>query len=403
MHLNAFIAKRYLFSKKRQNAVNIISLIAIIGMAIGTAALIIVMSVFNGIDAVIKSSEAPLTPAITIYPGSGKFIDSDSLLLDKLSKLPNVQHAHSVIQESAVMKFKGEIRPVTLKGVTTSYIENCNLANKLVAGGAYFESPEGKKSIIAGYGVAADLSLEFRKDNPILLYYPNKNSTSLSLSSLSTIDCTLAGVFSFSQVQDDNVVFANIEDVQKLLKVQGKETKIELFANEESIEDLKKQITQIIGSDRIIKDKFEENSSFYAMMQSEKLAIFLIMLFVILIASFNIIASISMLMLDKKEDSLTYQSIGLDSSSIKKIFHIQGLYVIVIGIVSGLILGCGISLIQEHFGLIKLGDGNYVTSAYPVDLQTKDIIIILAAVCVIGYTATSIPIHYLTKKWFTRQ
>ena len=154
---------------------------------------------------------------------------------------------------------------------------------------------------------------------------------------------------------------------------------------------------------RVIKDKFEENSSFYAMMRSEKLAIFLIMLFVILIASFNIIASISMLMLDKKEDSLTYQSIGLNSSSIRKIFHIQGLHVIIIGIVSGLILGCGVCLIQEHFGIIKLGDGNYVTSAYPVDLQTKDIIIILVTVCVIGYTAISIPIHYLTNKWFTKQ
>ncbi len=403
MHLNAFIARRFLFSKKRQNAVNIISLIAIIGMAIGTAALIIVMSVFNGIDSVIKLSEVSVTPALTIYPKSGRFIERDSVLLEKIGKLEHVSHLHSIIQEPIVIKFKGSIRPVVVKGVTSDYVLKTELRDKIIGGGAYVTSPEGENAIIAGYGVAADMDLEFRKSNPILLCYPDRFANSASMSALSMVESSLAGVFSYNQEIDNRVIYANSDIVAKLLKCEGQESKIEVFANEEHIPQLKAEITKILPENRYCLDKYEENKSFYAMMKSEKLAVFLIMLFIILIASFNIIASISMLMMDKKSDSLIYASIGLDCSNIKKIFHIQGVGIITIGIAAGFIIGCSLALIQEHFGIITLGDGNYITSAYPVDLQSGDLLIIFATVCTIGYIATTIPVHFLTNKWFKQQ
>ncbi len=403
MHLNAFIAKRYLFSKKRQSAVNIISLIAIIGMAIGTAALIIVMSVFNGIDSVIKMSEASVTPAVTIYPQNGRFIERDSFLLEKIGEIEGVSHIHSVIQEPIVIKYKGSIRPVIIKGVTELYIQQTELQDKIIGGGAYLTSPEGEDAIIAGYGVAADMELEFRRNNPILLCYPDKNSNSASLSALSMIESRLAGVFSYSQDIDNKVIYADYKVTERLLKCSGRESKIEIFANDSNIEKIKTALKEIIPDNRYCSDKYEENKSFYAMMKSEKLAVFLIMLFIILIASFNIIASISMLMLDKKEDSLIYSSMGFDCIDIKKIFHIQGVGIISIGIILGFLIGCALALIQEHFGIITLGDGNYITSAYPVELHGSDLMIIFATVCIIGYIATTIPVHFLTNKWFKQQ
>lgn len=403
MHLNAFIAKRYLFSKKRQSAVNIISLIAIIGMAIGTAALIIVMSVFNGIDSVIKMSEASVTPAVTIYPQNGRFIERDSFLLEKIGEIEGINHIHSVIQEPIVIKFKGSIRPVVIKGVSPHYIQQTDLQDKIVGGGAYLTSPEGEDAIIAGYGVAADMDLEFRRDNPILLCYPDKNANSASLSALSMIESRLAGVFSYNQEIDNKVIYADYKVAERLLKCGGQESKIEIFANDSDIEQIKAALEEIIPDNRYCSDKYEENKSFYAMMKSEKLAVFLIMLFIILIASFNIIASISMLMLDKKEDSLIYSSMGFACSDIKKIFHIQGVGIISIGIISGFVIGCTLALVQEHFGIITLGDGNYITSAYPVELQGGDLLTIFATVCTIGYIATTIPVHFLTNKWFKQQ
>ncbi|MBP3420503.1 MAG: ABC transporter permease [Marinifilaceae bacterium] len=403
MHLNLFIAKRYLLSKKRQNAVNIISLIAIIGIAIGCAALIIVMSVFNGIDMVIKLSEAPHTPAVVIYPAEGKFIKSDSAFLNAIQEIDGVEHAHIVIQESTVAKFKDQMRPVILKGVDEDYILQTEIEGTIVGGGAKLQTPEGVPAIIAGYGVASELQLEFRKSTPILLYYPNRNSNSISPSALSTIEVQLAGVFAFNQEENNSQIYIDIESARKLLKSEGEETKIEIFAKEERIEEIKKSLAEITPENRVIRDKFEENSSFYSMIRGEKVATFMIMLFIMLIASFNIVASISMLMLDKRDDTLTYNAMGLTVKVLRAIFNLQGVGIIVTGMGIGFILGCMISYIQENFGIIKLGGGNYLTDAYPIDLQGIDLLIIFATISIIGAIAVTLPVRYLTNKWFKQQ
>ena len=403
MHLNLFMAKRYLFSKKRQNAVNIISIIAIIGMAIGTAALIVVMSVFNGIDSLIKESESSLTPAISIYPAQGKFTEQDSTLVKKISEIDGVLHVHSVIEESAVAKFKNRIQPITLKGVTEEYIEKTQLEDKIVGGGIRLTSTEGRPCIIAGYGVASNMELEFRKNTPILLYYPNKNSSSTSINALSTIECELAGVFSFNQEQDERVVFADIKSVSRLLKAENQETKIEVFASDSDIEPIKSRIIETVPNNRIVVDKFQERKAFYAMMQGEKMAIFFIMLFIILIASFNIVASISMLILDKRSDATAFYAIGFTEKSIKRIFNLQGIGIVAIGIIAGTIAGSALCLVQEHYGIVTLGDGNYVTNAYPVDFYASDLLLILISVISIGALATTIPANFLIKKLFKQQ
>ena len=324
----------------------------------------------------------------------------DTAFIESVSAIPGVTACFPVIQETAMAKFRGEMRPVTIKGVSENYIKATLLDEKIIGGTAVFSDTSSHPLLIAGYGVATALHLEFRHDTPILLYYPNRKSRTASLSSLITIESGLAGVFSYGQEQDNEIIYADINTARTLIGAGNAVSKAEIFVDsEKKIGKVKEAVSTIAGEEFRVIDKFEENSSFYTMMKIEKLLVFLIMLFILLIASFNIVASISMLLIDKKENLFIYRSMGMTRKDLIRIFETEGWFIVAAGAVSGLLTGCIICLIQEKFGIITLGNGNYIVGAYPVKLLAADIAAVLATVMAIGYATTTLPVRYLIKKW----
>lgn len=397
MKLPLFIARRYLFSKKKQNAINIISIISVVGVTIGTTALIVILSVFNGIDLLLQQSTDSFTPDLVISPASGKFAAFDSTVYSLLKKTPGIAYYDQVVEEKALVKYDSKLAPVTVKGITTEYARNTHLKEILVLGEFSLKAGDHYNAIL-GYSLAAELGVGLNFLNPLVFYYPNKNASS-TLSALNTTYLYPSAFFSSQQEIDGKYILADIGFAQELFGIGSQISKIEIkIKHPYELEKIKNDLQQHIGSAYKIEDKYELNRSFYAMMRSEKLAVFLILLFILLIASFNIIGSISMLILDKKEDLGIYKALGMPPQKIISIFKTEGQLITLIGALAGLAIGTVVCLLQEKYGFITLGDGSYIISAYPVKLVFQDILLIMLTVLIIGYTASYFPVKYLITK-----
>jgi len=394
MHLSLFIAKRYLFSKKKQNAIHIISAISMVGVMVGTTALIVILSVFNGIDVLLQKSTDSFTPDLIVSPATGKFVRFDSTLYRHLEGNHAIAHYNRVIEEKALLKYDDKLTPVTVKGVEASYAENTGFEANLVQGDFELTSGDAYKAVV-GYGVAAQLGMGLNFLTPMTFYYPRKNAGT-HLSALNTATAYPAAFFSSQQDIDGQYVLTDIRFARELFGTEDQISKIEIkLKNPSALSGVREEMQQIYGSTYRIADKYETNKAFYAMMKSEKMAVFLILLFILLIASFNIIGSISMLILDKKEDLGTYKALGMPVRKIIAIFKTEGNLITLSGAVTGLIIGTAICLAQEKFGFITLGDGSYIINAYPVKLVFSDMACIMAVVLLIGYTASYFPVKFL--------
>lgn len=397
MKLPLFIARRYLFSPKKQNAINIISAISVVGVTIGTTALIVVLAVFNGMDLLLQKSTDSFTSDLVISPASGKFVHFDTGVYEVLNRQPEIAGYDNVIEEKALAVYGDKQTPVILKGVNPDYIRHSSLADNIVHGEPVLESDNGQQAIV-GYGVAAQLGLGLNFLQPLTFYYPDKNAAA-SVSALRSEQLFPSAFFSSQQDIESQYVLSSLEFAKSLFKTGDKISKIEITLTDPSaMSRVKKKIAAELPSRYRIEDKYEINKVFYAMMKSEKLSVFLILLFILLIASFNIIGSVSMLILDKKEDLLTYKAMGLNNRDLISIFKTEGNLITAIGAFSGLTIGLAICLLQQKYGLITLGDGSYIIDAYPVKLVFQDILIILGAVLLIGYLASEFPVRYLIKK-----
>ena len=398
MNLSVFIARRYLFSKKKQNAINIISIISMIGVAIGTAALIVVLSVFNGIDLLLTDATDSFTPDITLSPVKGKFFKTDSLLIETLKHTEGIRSYDPVVEEKALVKYGKKLMPVTVKGVDKNYNEHTGIDHTIST--VKYSLKEGDKyTAVLGYSIAATLKLRIGLTTPMTFYYPDKNSSSAA-SALNSENIFPIALFSAQQDIDGKYVITDIDFARRLFMVPGEISQIEIKLNDpDRISNIKAELKNAINQQQYkVEDKYDTNRSFYAMMKSEKLAIFLILLFILLIASFNIIGSVSMLIIDKKEDIGIYQALGMSREKIISIFKLEGNLITGIGALFGLIVGSLLCLGQEYFGWITLGEGNYMIDAYPVKLIGHDILIILISVIAIGYLASHFPVKYLIRK-----
>ena len=397
MRLSLFIARRYLFSKKKQNAINIISAISVVGVAVGTCALIVVLSVFNGMDLLLQKSTGSFTPDLVVSPAEGKYADFDTAFCHYLETVPAIASCHRVIEEKALLRYEDYTAPVVIKGVDTNYIEDSGIAANLLGGESILRSSRGYEGLF-GYGVAARLHLSLSARRPVVCYYPDKLG-SPTAASLATRQLQPAAFFSVQQEIDDYYVLTDIALARELFKTRGKVSKIEVRLSDPALlQETKAQLQAQAGNRYRVEDKYELNGAFYAMMKAEKLAVFVILLFILLIASFNIVGSISMLILDKKEDLQTYKALGMTRRRLTTLFRTEGLLIVGGGAALGLLLGVGLCLLQEHFGLITLGSGSYIVEAYPVQLIAGDVLLVLAAVLLIGWCASSFPVHYLIKK-----
>lgn len=398
MNLSIFIARRYLFSKKKQNAINIISIISMVGVMIGTTALIVVLSVFNGIDTLLTTVTDSFTPDLTISPAQGKFFATDSVLLERLEKTPGIASFDAVVEENSLVKFGDKLVPVVVKGVDEAYASHVGIEPTIVSG-KYTLREGDKPTVVLGYGIAAALRTRLGMQHPVTFYYPDKTVSSASMSALNSQRIYPIGIFSAQQDIDGKYVITGIETARELFGVPGEISKIEIkLKDPDNLSSLKASLAAQIGTTYKILDKYDLNRSFYAMMKSEKLAVFLILLFILLIASFNIVGSVSMLIIDKKEDIGVYQALGMTREKIISVFKLEGNLITGVGAIIGLVVGTALCLLQEYYGFITLGNGSYIISAYPVKVVASDILIIMLTVIAIGYIASHFPVKYLVNK-----
>jgi len=404
MKLSTFIARRYLFSKKRQNVINIISTISVIGVFIGTTALIVIMSVFNGIELLLQESSESFTPDIVITPNSGKFFRMSDSLYTSIKNMPDIVDCYQVIEEKCLAKHGGKMQPVTIKGVSSDYIRNTGLSNNIRGGIIKKED-----NVIIGSGVAIMLELYMFETDSLMCYFPNRKSSLSNMSSLRSIKLRPTSIISVQQDIDSEYIITNIPTAQKLFELSREYSKIEIWlypvsrplhqkADAQTIQIVKAKISHLLQNSYTIKDKFEINKIYYSMMRTEKLSVFLILLFILIVASFNIVGSISMLILDKKEDMITLKSMGMTKKQIISIFRQEGFMITIIGVLIGTLFGVLLVFLQQEYGFLTMGNGNYITSFYPVDLVLSDVLTIVAAILLIGWFAALLPVRYLIKR-----
>ena len=403
MNLAGFIAKRYLFAKKSHNVINIISAISAIGMAVGTAALIIILSIYNGFDSLIKSMMGNVEPDLLITPATGKVFVPEGETYDWIYDQPSVKNMCCVLQEQVFINYENQQGLALAKGVDWIYEEESPLRDHIRDGN--FTLHRGDVPLAAvGAGLAYDMGINPRFRAPIEIYFPSRTgriSIANPTASLQDINVWPSCIFSVNSDVDSRLMILPIEKMRELLDYTDEVSAIEIRVVEGSdskeIARLQKEISERLGSGYKVKDRFQQNESLYKMMKYEKAAIYMILIFVIIIIAFNIFGSLSMLIIEKKEDIQTLRSLGAQEKVIKRIFVLEGWMISLVGMASGLIVGVGFSLLQQHFGFIKM-PGAFIVQAYPIILSIWDILLTVAGVSIIGYLIALLPVYIYSKR-----
>lgn len=402
MNFPFYIARRYLVSKKSHNIINIISGISVIGVAIGTMALIIVLSVFNGFDRLVVSLFSSFNPSIQITASHGKTFILKSLPLDQLQKLPGVMHVTEVIEEDALMKYKENQTIVTIKGVSEPFTEMSGLDTMMVEGNFLLQDGD-KDYALLGYGVAGTLNANLADYlNPITVYVPRRDASFSGVfeNAFNSDIIFPAGFFQIQWEYDVKYAIMPLRFVKKLLDYGDERTAVEIdLAKKTDIETVQKQIEVIAGPGFTVKNRYQQQEILYKIMTSEKNYIFMILTLILIIATFNVIGTLSMLILDKKKDIAVLQSMGAGQKLIRRIFLLEGLLISGIGAVSGLVLGGIICWLQIKFGFVQLGsaDSSFVVSAYPVFMKFTDFLAVFLTVLIIGFLAAWYPVYNIKK------
>ncbi len=396
MRLAPFIAGRYLFAKKSHNVINIISAISAIGMAVGTAALIIILSVYNGFDSLVRSLMSNVEPDLMITPAAGKTFVPKGDTYDWIYDQPAVKSMCCVLQEQVFINYDGKQSLAKAKGVDWIYEEESPIRSHIKEG--EFKLHKGDIPMAAvGAGLAHEMGIRSHFLSPVEVYYPSRTrriSMANPAASIESINVWPSCLFSVNSEIDHDLIILPIEQMRELLEYTDEVSAVEIRTMEgtsaKTLAELQEEIASRLGQDFKVRNRFQQNESLYKMMKYEKMAIYMILIFVIIIIAFNIFGSLTMLMIEKREDIMTLRSMGAGESLIRRIFILEGWLISLSGLAAGLVLGIGFSLFQQHFGFIKM-PGHFVVQAYPVILSWSDILITAAGVAVIGYLIALIP------------
>lgn len=403
MRLPLFIANRYLLAKKSHNLINIITWISILGISVGSFALIVVLSAFNGLEKVISSMNNRLTPDLQIAPVKGKTIDLTAFPLGQLKDIQGVDYVIPTITEDALFRANDKQHIGQVKGVGLEY-QNIGRLNEIVFGDGDLQLSDGEYDFaVPGAGVAWYLGINaYNPYAMVRVYVPKRGNASLmSLENSFNSDVlTVRSVFSTEQEQDEKLVLVPFDWLSELLEYENKATNVEVFtAANADMNKVKKSVAAIIGEDFAVKNQQEQQETLYKIMRSEKWAVYVILTFILILATFNVVGSLSMLMIDKRKDTEILKSIGADNRLIQKIFMNEGLLISVAGGLIGLLLGIILVLLQQQFGFVKFGTGgNYVVDAYPVLLKLKDVLLIFATILVVGCTSAFLTVRHAMRK-----
>ncbi len=405
MKLSVYIAKRYLFAKKSRNAINIISGVSVAGVTVGTMALIIVLSVFNGLEKLVSSIFNTFDPDIKITAATGKTFTADSSMLKKLSEIEGIAVYSLALEENALLKYGDRQYIATIKGVDGNYSAVSSIDSSMWEGEFTLKSGNERPYAVPGLGVSQYLGIRINFVTPLSIYVPgHSEGTSLNAEDAFNRKYIFpSGIFEVEKEYDSKYVYLPIDFVRELTEKEGAVSSIEIktdkTADQETIE---KNVKKLYSENFLVQNRYEQQEIFYKVMKSERLAIFLILTLILVIASFNIIGSLTMLIIEKERDIEILKSLGADNNLIRKIFIFEGWLISIIGAVAGLILGFFVCWLQQRFGLVRLQSESLIMDAYPVVLKIRDFIIVPLTVLIIGYWAAWYPVRYLTRKYLNK-
>ena len=401
MRIEPHIAWRYLVAKKRQNAINIISGISCLAVAVVTAAMICVLSVMNGFGEVVEQMFSQLDAELRITPASGKVLQLDDERVQALYAMQDIAVIAPTIEETALVEFRGRQVPGLLKGVDTTY-QQLTAIDNIIIDGSYAVWDGAFERCVMGVGLANTVGIGAHFISPVHLYAPKRVGKVNMLrpdENFHSKGVFIAGVFAVNQAQyDDTYTLISLPLARELFEYDEQQaTALELRLREgASVKKVQKAIRATLGEDYVVLNRYEQQADFYRIQQIEKWLTALLLVFILLIASFNIISSLSMLILDKQDDIRLLHTLGANEQMIRRIFLYEGWLISVSGAVIGTLLGVLVCGLQQHFGLLKLGNGvDYVLSAYPVDIQLPDVVMVLMVVLLLGALAAWIPARKL--------
>lgn len=402
MNFPLYIARRYLFSRKSHNIINIISLISAIGVMIVTAALVIVLSVFNGFARLSESLFNSFNPDMAITLKKGKTFRSAEADIQRIKKIKGVKYVTEVIEENALMKYLDKQSIVTLKGVSSDFEKMCGIDTMMAAGHFILEQGDLNFAVL-GYGIADYLGANLGDfKNPITVYVARRDAgfSNIFDNAFNTATIFPSGTFSIQADFDVKYVLLPLRFMKQLLGYGDELTSIEIGLDKKADPAAMQKALQEAAGDKFrVKNRYEQQELIYKIFRTEKWAIVMILAFILLIATFNVIASISMLILEKKKDIAVLQSLGANKTLVQRIFLFEGLLISFSGAMTGLLLGGGICWAQIHFHLVRLGDINstFVVSTYPVHMIPLDFFIIFVIVMIIGFIAAWYPVYNIRK------
>jgi lipoprotein-releasing system permease protein len=403
--LSLYIAKRYLFAKKSRNAINIISAVSVAGVAVGTMALIIILSVFNGLETMVRGIFNTFDPDIKITPAQGKTFVADTSRLKLLATVQGVSCYSLTLEENALLKYGDRQTVATIKGVDDNYTMVSDIDSSMFQGEFTLRDSKGRSYAIPGIGVAQYLGIRVNFIESLCIIIPRNTESNDINSESSRIRKYLlpSGIYEVEKEYDSKYVYVPLRFARELTENENGVSSIEIrFSLNADPSAVQKNISNIYGTGFIVQNRNEQQELFYKVMKSERLAIFFILTLILIIASFNIIGSLTMLIIEKERDIEILKSLGADNNLIRKIFIFEGWLISIIGIVAGIILGFAVCWLQQTYGLVKLQSESLIMDSYPVAMKLKDFIAVSGTVLLIGYWAAWYPVRFLTKKFLNK-
>ena len=401
-----FIARRYLFSKKSTHVINVISSISVIGVAVATMALVIVLSVFNGFHDLVASLFTSFDPQLKVVPVEGKTAPSDDPILTQIRLLPEVDVATETVEDQALAIYQGKQAMVKIKGVEDNFSELSHITDILYGDGTYSLHAANLEYGILGIRLAQTMGIGAQWDGYLKIYAPKKEGQ-LDLSNpgegFVADSLNSPGVlFSVRQSKyDKNYIVTSIAFARNLFGQQGMLSDLEIRLKEGSdLNAVKAEMQKIAGTKYKVLDRFEQQEDTFKIMSIEKLMAYIFLTFILVVACFNIIGSLSMLIIDKKNDVVTLRNLGANDKQITRVFLFEGRMIAVIGAVIGIGLGLLLCLLQQQYGFVRLGEseGSFIVDAYPVSVHYTDVAIIFVTVIAVGWLAVWYPVRALSKR-----
>lgn len=406
MNFPFYIARRYLFSKKSTHAINVISLISVLGVAVATMALVVVLSGFNGFSDLVASFFTNFDPQLKIEATKGKAMPADDPLLVKVKHLPSVEVATECVQDQALAVYHDKQAMVTVKGVEDNFDSLTHISNILYGDGDFTLHVANLQYGVIGIRLAQDLGTGVTWQDYLQIYAPQREGQyDASNPTNAFVKDSLVSPGALFQVKqskyDQGYVITSIDFARRIFNRQGEITSLELRMKPGvDIDNAKEEIQAMLGDKYKVLDRYEQQADTFNIMRIEKLFAYVFLTFILMVACFNIIGSLSMLIIDKKNDVITLRNLGATDGQIRRIFLFEGRMISAAGAVIGIVLGLILCWLQQTYGLVQLGDqaGNFVVNAYPISIHPEDILLIFLTVILVGWLSVWYPVRYMSRK-----